>query len=71
MDLRDWLYHLHADFCFLVGGPLLQNLTACFVSSKTRWEKAFTMESILGFSAFSLADNIWSFRVKWGEVSHA
>ena len=69
MDLRDWSYHLRADFCFLVGGPLLRNLTACFVSSKTKWEKPSTMESILGFSAVSLLDRIWSFRVKWEEVS--
>ena len=66
IDLRDWSYHFCADFCFLVGGPLFLNLTACFVCSRTNWEKSFTMESILGFSAFSLVD---SFRVKWGEVS--
>ena len=46
-------------------------MTACFVSSRIRWEKYSTMESILGFSVFSLADRILIFRVNWGEVSHA
>ena len=66
MVLRDWSYHLRAAFCFLVGGPFFQNLTACFVSSRIFLEKSSTMTLMLGLSALSLADRIWIFSLKWG-----
>ena len=46
MVLSDWSHHLRADFCFFDGGPLLRNLTVCFVSSRINLGKSSTMESI-------------------------
>ena len=45
--------------------PFLRNLTACFDSSRIVLEKV-TIELMLGLSAFSLADMIWSFSLNWG-----
>ena len=67
MVFSDWSYHLRVDFCFLVGGPLIRNLTVCLVSSRIRLEKSNVMELISGSSFWRQAVRIWILSLNWGD----